>query len=251
VFDETGLGGPRVSAELAGILREMGAVVLAAETVETVVELVITSAVSSIGGTVGAGVTLIDTRGKRSLAASDALVERADTLQYQLDAGPCLTAWRDQVTVRIDDLATETRWPQWCEAAAELGFRAMLSVPLAAGGTSVGAIKVYSTQTDAYDERDEQVLALFAKQAAILLVNSRTLADARQLSTDLELALVRRDVIGQAKGVLIAQGATDEQAAFKMLVSASQRTQTKLHEVARQLIASVTEDRTARPSVEG
>ena len=40
---------------------------------------------------------------QRSMAASDPLVERADALQYQFDSGPCLTAWRDQVTVRVDD----------------------------------------------------------------------------------------------------------------------------------------------------
>jgi hypothetical protein len=49
-------------------------------------------------------VTLVDTHGKRSMAASDPLVERADALQYQFDSGPCLTAWRDQVTVRVDDI---------------------------------------------------------------------------------------------------------------------------------------------------
>ena len=229
----------QVSAELAAVLREMGAVVLASETVETIVELVIRSAVATIPGTTGAGVTLMDARGARSVAASDALVEQADALQYELDTGPCLTSWRDRVTVRIDDLTTETRWPQWCAAASGLGVRAMLSVPLVTEGVSTGAIKVYSTAPDVYDERDEHLLTLFAKQAAILLVNTQTLADARKLSTDLAQALGTRDVIGQAKGALIAQGAPNEDAAFAMLVSASQRSQTKLHDVARQLIESV------------
>lgn len=233
-----------VSVELTAALREMGAVVLAAETLETVVKLVIAAAVATIPGTAGAGVTLVDARGKRSMAASDDLVAQADTLQYQLDAGPCLTAWRDQVNVRIDDLQTETRWPRWCAAAADLGVRSMLSVPLVSGETSIGAIKVYSDRLDSYNERDEGVLALFAQQAAILLVNSQTLADARKLSADLTLALANRDIIGQAKGILIAQGAEDEQAAFTMLSSASQRTHVKLHAVARQLIQSVIDHRT-------
>jgi GAF domain-containing protein len=236
----------QVSAELAAVLREMGAVVLASETVETIVELVIRSAVATIPGTTGAGVTLMDSRGARSLAASDSLVEQADAVQYELDAGPCLTSWRDRVTVRIDDLTTETRWPQWCAAAADLGVRAMLSVPLVTDGVSTGAIKVYSTVPDVYHERGEELLTLFAQQAAILLGNSQTLADARRLSSDLADALGNRDVIGQAKGALIAQGAPDEQAAFAMLVSASQRSQTKLHDVARQLMESVSARRAPR-----
>lgn len=239
------------STDLTAVVREMGAVVLAAETLETIVELVIALAVTTIPGTTGAGVTLVDDRGKRSVAASDELVERADSLQYELGAGPCLTAWRDGVSVRIDDLVGETRWPQWCSAAGELGVRAMLSVPLALGGTSIGAIKVYADRPGAYDERDEAVLRLFAQQAAILLVNSQTLTDARKLSSDLTVALASRDLIGQAKGVLIAQGARDEEAAFAMLVSVSQRTHVKLQEVARQLVRSVVEGRAPAPPSDG
>jgi GAF domain-containing protein len=238
------------SVELAAVLRELGGVVLATETIETIVELVIRSAVATIPETTGASVTLVDVRGARTVAASDVLVEQTDAAQYELGAGPCLTAWRDQVTVRIDDIATETRWPQWCASATQLGVRSMVSVPLITGGASTGAIKVYSTVPGAYDERDEQLLTLFAQQAAILLVNTQTLADARKLSTDLSHALGNRDVIGQAKGALIAQGAANDEAAFAMLVMASQRTQTKLHDVARQLMASVSEHRTAAAPTE-
>lgn len=232
------------SAELDAVMSQMGAVVLAAETVETMVTLVTALAVQTIPGTTGAGVTLVDARGTRTVAASSPLVEQADTMQYRVDSGPCLTAWRDQITVRADDLDSETRWPQWSAQAAGLGIRSILSVPLAAGGTTVGAMKVYSTQPGVYDRRAEELLALFARQAAVLLVNTQTLSDARQLSTDLSQALANRDIIGQAKGVLIAQGATDEQAAFAMLVSASQRTHTKLHDVARQIVQSLADRRT-------
>lgn len=238
-FDQTASGPHELSAELDAVLAQMGAVVLAAETVETTIGLVTALATATIPGTTGAGVTLVDGRGRRTLAASDPLVERADALQYQFDAGPCLTAWRDQVTVRVDDLAGETRWSEWSAEAANLGIRALLSVPLVAAGTSVGAIKVYSMQLEAYDGRAEHLLELFARQAAILLVNTQTLDDARQLSGQLRDALSDRDVIGQAKGVLIARGAADERAAFATLVAASQRSNVKVHQVARELMQSV------------
>lgn len=229
---------PRRLEELTAVLAQMGAVVLSAETIDTTIKLVTTLAAESIPATTGAGVTLVDARGKRSMAASDPLVERADTLQYQFDSGPCLTAWRDQVTVRIDDTDGETRWPLWTAAVAELDLRAMLSVPLIASGTAIGAIKVYSGQPAAYNTRAERLLELFARQAAILLSNTQALADARRLSAQLTEALNNRDVIGQAKGVLMAQGAANDQAAFALLVAASQRSNTKLAEVARRVIAS-------------
>ena len=97
---------PRRLEELTAVLAQMGAVVLSAETIDTTIKLVTTLASESIPATTGAGVTLVDARGKRSMAASNPLVERADALQYQFDSGPCLTAWRDQVTVRVDDTRT-------------------------------------------------------------------------------------------------------------------------------------------------
>jgi GAF domain-containing protein len=225
--------------ELAGMVTQLGGVLLSTETVDSTVALVTRLARETIAGTIGAGVTLVDVRGTRSTAASDALVEQADQLQYDLDAGPCLTAWRDQTPVRVDDVDSETRWPEWTAAVALLGIRSVLSVPLTTPGGSVGAIKVYSRQPDVYDSRSAHLLALFAQQAAVLLTNTLTLADARRTSAHVITALENRDVIGQAKGVLIAQGAGDQDLAFAMLVSASQRSNMKLHEVARQLVAEV------------
>ena len=228
------------------MLAQMGAVVLSAESIDTTIELVATLAAATIPHTTGAGVTLVDARGKRSRAATDALVEAADTLQYQVDSGPCLTAWRDQATVRVDDTTTEGRWPQWTTAAADLGVRAVVSVPLVAAGTSIGAMKVYSVQPAAYDAHAEALLQLFARQAAILLTNTQTLTDARRLSAQLTAALVNRDIIGQAKGILLTQGARDEQDAFGMLVAASQMSNTKLHEVARRVVANTIDRKPGR-----
>ena len=233
--------------ELAAMVRQLGGVVLSTETVDSTVELVTRLAGETIAGTVGAGATLVDARGTRSTGASDALVEQADRLQYDLDAGPCLTAWRDQTPVLMNDVDTETRWPAWTAAVAELGVRSVLSVPLVAAGASVGAIKVYSRQSNVYDSRAVHLLTLFAQQAAVLLTNTLTLADARATSANIVAALDNRDIIGQAKGVLIAQGAGDQDAAFAMLVSASQRSNTKLHDVARQLVADVIRRQASRP----
>jgi hypothetical protein len=55
-------------------------VVLSAETIDSTIELVATLAAETIPATTGAGVTLVDAHGKRSMAASAPLVERADAL---------------------------------------------------------------------------------------------------------------------------------------------------------------------------
>ncbi|HSP39714.1 MAG TPA: GAF and ANTAR domain-containing protein [Frankiaceae bacterium] len=220
-------------------LTRMSGVLLSAETIETALELVTSLAAVTLPDTAGAGVTVIDARGQRTRAASDPVVERADAAQYELGEGPCLTASREQRTTHIDDTESDRRWPRWSAAVAPLGIRSMLSVPLTAAGQPVGAIKVYSRSPGRYEEQAEQRMRLFAQQAAILLVNVQSHADAKRLNEGLAEALDDRDIISQAKGVLIAQGAADDGAAFAMLVTASQRTHVKLHDVARQLVAGV------------
>ena len=235
--------------EGASILAQLGGVLFSVETVQSTVELVTRLAAKTIPGTAGAGVTLVDARGHRTTAASNPLVAEADALQYGFESGPCLSAWAEQVPVRVDDLAAETRWPEWTAAAARLGVQSVLSVPLVSPTTSVGAMKVYSCDRHTYDAHTEEVLSLFAEQAAVLLANMLTLSDARRLTAQLSDALATRDVIGQAKGVLIAQGAENDDAAFALLVSASQRSNVKVHQVARQLITSVLSRRTnTRPA---
>jgi GAF domain-containing protein len=231
---------------LSAVLAQMGAVLLSTQTINTTVELVTSLAAETIPNTEGAGVSLVDSRGKRSVAASNGLVERVDALQYELGAGPCLTSWQDQMLVRIDDVRQEDRWPEWTAAVSELGVRAVLSVPLVAADTCIGAIKVYSLEPAAFDDRAEHLLQLFARQAAILLGNAQTLADAQRTNVQLTHALKSRDVIGQAKGILLAQGAQDDAAAFAMLVWESSRANLKLHTVAEQLVAAVTTRNQAR-----
>ncbi|WP_172836046.1 GAF and ANTAR domain-containing protein [Microlunatus soli] len=217
----------------------MGGVLLSAETVETALNLVARLAAQTVPASVGAGVTIADQRGRRTTAATDAVVEQADALQYRFDAGPCLTAWRDHELVRIDDVVTESRWPQWCGSVRELGVLSVLSAPMLAGQDAIGAIKVYSDEVGAFDARSAALLALFADQAAILLANTQTVTQTRELAEQMTLALENRDVIGQAKGILLAQGAGSADAAFRMLVAVSRRTNRRVAEVAKRLVASV------------
>ena len=74
------------------MLAQMAAVVLSAESIDMTIALVTTLGAEAIPDTTVARGELVDAPGKRSTAASDPLVDRADALQYQFDSGPCLTA---------------------------------------------------------------------------------------------------------------------------------------------------------------
>jgi GAF domain-containing protein len=231
---------PSTQGDLAAALTQMAGLVLSRETVDTALQLVTTLAATVTAGTLGAGATVIDEAGMRSRAASNQAVEQADTLQYGLDEGPCLTAWRTQELVRIDDTSTDERWPRWSAEASRLGVRSVLSAPLLAAGESVGAMKIYSDRPRNYGPPDEHVMRLFAAQAGILLANSQSLRDARRLSRQLTGALASRDAVAQAIGVLLAGGAAGQQEAFSSLAATARQSRRPVEDVARALVATVT-----------
>jgi GAF domain-containing protein len=234
--------------DLASALSQMAGLVLSRETVDTALELVTSLAATTTPGTLGAAVTVVDEHGKRSKAASNAAAEQADALQYEFDEGPCLTAWRTQEVVRIDDTTTDGRWPRWNDAASQLGVRSVLSTPLLMREESIGAMKVYCERPHNYGPHDEHVMRLLAAQAAILLANSQSLQEARRLSRQLTEALASRDAVAQATGVLLARGAASAQDAFATLAAAARRTGSPVLDVARALVAAVAVRNTAPPA---
>ena len=227
--------------ELTGGASRMSGVLLAHETVDTVLRLITMLAVETIAGSTGAGVTLIDARGQpTSAAATDPSVERADALQYELNEGPCLAAIASRTPQRVHDLAAEQRWPRWAAEAQEIGLGATLSAPLIAGDVCLGAMKVYADRAGAFENGAEQLLGLFADPSAILVANEQSQQDARRMSENLRTALGQRDVIALAKGILMHSRDVDEQGAFALLVGASARQSQTLHEVARELVLAAT-----------
>lgn len=234
--------GAAAPIDLAAAQLQMAGLVLSRETVDSALNLVTTLAAAVTANTLGAAVTLVDEHGTRSRAATDRAAEQADALQYELDEGPCLTAWRTRQPVRIDDTTTDTRWPGWSAGASRLGVRSVLSTPLLAADESIGAMKVYSASPGNYGPHEEQVLRIVAAQAAILLANTQSLREARRLSKQLSQALTSRDAVVQATGVLLARGAISQQDAFATLAAAARQSGRPVEEVARSLLAAVADE---------
>ncbi|WP_138757847.1 GAF and ANTAR domain-containing protein [Modestobacter altitudinis] len=225
--------------DLSAALAQMSGLMLSRETVDTALELVTSLAATTTAGTLGAAVTVVDEHGRRSRAASNQAVEQADTLQYELDEGPCLTAWATRELVRIDDTTTDGRWPRWNTAVQALGVRSVLSAPLIVGGEAIGAMKVYCERPMNYGPHDEHIMGLLAEQAAILLSNTQSLQEARRLSRELTGALASRDTIAHAVGVLLGRGAASAHEAFATLADAARQTNRPVEEIARALLTTV------------
>lgn len=230
----------RLGEQLAPAVARASGLLLSGRAVEAVLPLLTATALHVVPTAVGSGITLLGSGGSKATAAgTDPLVERADALQYELDEGPCLDAWRQRRYVVADDLTTDGRWPRWAPLAAQLGLRSVASAGLVAGEASVGAIKLYSTEPAAFDEADRAALILFAAQAAILVDNAGAFERAGHLGEDVQAALRERDTVTRATGFLMGREKVPEDRAFSYLMSRAQTEGTSLHEAATRLLRTV------------
>ncbi|MGW5723745.1 GAF domain-containing protein [Amycolatopsis sp. NPDC003865] len=232
-------GGLPLDGELAAVAARMSGLLLSRETVDSVLELVVSLAGRTIAGAAGAGVTLLDDEGRpATTSASSPLVRDADTLQYRLGEGPCMAALAECSPMRVDDVTTERRWPRWCAAVAGSGLRSVLTTPLVAGDGCHGAIKIYATTAGAFGPAEERVLASFADRAATLVANARAYERASRFSERFKHTLRDRDLITMAKGFLMGRDGLDEDAAFDRLLSLARADDLSPAEAATGLLAS-------------
>jgi hypothetical protein len=190
------------------------------------------AAAASVPGAVHAGFTLRTAdRGLVSRAPSDEAIVRLDEAQADLGEGPCVEAMAPDTgtVIRVDDFVEDRRWPRFAALAEEAGIRSLLSYALVPHDAPPGAMNFYGTAARAFDDPMSRVVAgAFAMQAAVALYGAHRVAN-------LTHALETRDVIGQAKGIVMERFRVDEQQAFDLLVRSSQDTNIKLVDVARWL----------------
>ena len=218
---------PGAAKTLSELARDMQA----REDPDAILQLIVEAAVSEIEGADWAGTMLVTKGRPRTQTYTDDIVMKLDDLQRDANDGPCLTSLREETTVRADDLADEPRWPRFTSGAVEYGVRSMLSAQLFVREENLGALNLFSGKPHAFDHDSEQVTLLLASHAAVALVDARKIQH-------LKIALESRDLIGQAKGILMERFKVDASAAFGILVAISQHTHRKLHVVAEDLAAT-------------
>jgi GAF domain-containing protein len=221
------------------LLRDLSRMVLADRPLEDVLGEITDSASRGIPGAGSTSITLI--RGDRAFTAAHSgdMALAADELQYERGYGPCMDAGRAGVVLRIDDMATETRWPDYAAKVREVGVRSSLSVALPYQGTSIGALNVYSTRVAAFAVPESLAAGLEVAEAiAVAVVNADAHAQLSEQARHMRIAMDSRAVIEQAKGVLMAQRHMDADQAFEVLRDASQRYNRKLREIAAGIVAS-------------
>ncbi|MDQ6798128.1 MAG: GAF and ANTAR domain-containing protein [Actinomycetota bacterium] len=217
-----------------------GGAVLDASDIDELLQKVVLLARHTVGGAHSVSISVPDNGGYRTSnsTADEALL--IDEAQYEGDDGPCLRALRSARQVQVRVGANGMRSPEFEERAIAAGVTVVLSTPLIRGdGEPVGALNIYGHRDREFDEPERRTAGIIGEHAAILVENALALESATRLNDQLRHAVASREIIGEAKGIIMERQTCTRDEAFDVLRRASQRENRKLRDVAEELVLRV------------
>lgn len=163
-----------------------------------------------------------------------------DEAQYRDDDGPCLEALRSTRQLQVAVGTRQDRWPRFEGEATKLGVTTVLSTPLMRSDhEAVGALNIYAREASTFGPGAERTAQLIGEHAAILVERALALLSSTRLNDQLRQAVATREIIGEAKGILMESQHCTRDQAFDILRRASQRENRKLRELAEELVLRV------------
>lgn len=218
-----------LSAQMADVARLLRS---ESKDTESVLHAISKSAVESVPGAEYASVTLVTGKGRvQTPVMIGDLAGKSDELQQELGEGPCIRSALSEETVRIDDMATDTRWPAFAAGANQLGIKSMICFCLYIENENFGALNLHSSTPNSFDDESVSIGSLFAAHAAIAFSAVRE-------RDQIRAALTNRDIIGQAKGMIMERYGLDPDESFRLLARLSQDANVKLAEIALQVVTA-------------
>ena len=170
--------------------------------------------------------------------ATDDSAATLDAIQFHEREGPAVAALSSRTPVYVADLSGlgGGLLPAAADAASVSSALCVgLSVKRSGAWQSLGVISLYGPDCDAFCEADREIAEVFAAFAAAMIDLAQTRRDLRQREAALHRSLSTRDVIGQAKGILMERERLSAGQAFDRLRRASQGLNVKLSDIAGKL----------------
>lgn len=167
----------------------------------------------------------------RTRAATSDTARAIDGMQIASTQSPARQALTQHEPVVSGSLADDGRWPEFGPMADAAGVASVLSVSIHLDrepAQVIGTLNQYATDADAFDRADQDVAVVLAAHAAVAIDSVRVSARADALSVGMRT----RDVVGQAKGILMERGRLTADQAFDSLRIASQRLNRRLADIA-------------------
>ena len=225
-------------ADPAVAFAELSKIMLGAQPLTATLERVAALAADVIPGADEVSVTLMEGDQPRTVAFTGPLASVLDERQYDSGFGPCMDAAVTGNTIAIDDTSTDEMYPDFSRLADRHGVRHTLSVGMPIPQRTIGALNIYDTGPDRFDEDARRLAATFAGYAAVSLANAALYTSTAELAAQMQQAMESRAAIEQAKGILMRDNRCSLDEAFAMLVRASNIANRKLRDIAQAVVES-------------
>ena len=229
--------GATPTTKLASAFADIAAYLYTADSFDDVLLRIAQTAVSTVAGCQMASITVSEQGVYRTAATTDLAASAVDQAQYDADEGPCLDAVDTQIVYAQS--FPDTRWPTLASRPADFGAQSAASYSLAGASLATagigGSLNTYGIEPDAYSDEAQQIGLILAAHASTAAGAVRERGALQDLTQNLNQALLSRDVIGQAKGILMERLKMTPEDAFDALRLASNRLNKKLHDVALSL----------------
>ena len=223
----------------------------AADSFDDVLLRIVQTAVSTVAGCQMASVTLGEGGSYQTAATTGSAASAVDQAQYDAHEGPSLDAV-DAPIVYAQSFP-DIRWPTLASRPSDMGAQSAAAYRLAAASLATtgtgGSLNTYGIETDAFSDEAQQIGLILAAHASVAAGAVRERDALQDLTQNLHRALLSRDVIGQAKGILMERLQLSPEDAFDILRRASNRLNEKLHTVALRVAEPVESPTKPPPSV--
>jgi hypothetical protein len=223
-----------LTASFASLAQEL----ITASALSTALRRLLTLAVGAVDACDCASISLLVSTEAGPNVASDETAAALDAIQFREGEGPTAEALGTRRPVYVTDLSRQSSGLLAAAADAATATSAFclgLWIKRSGEWHCLGVMSLYAPDLDAFSEADREVAGIFATFAAAMVGLAHTRHDLQQREAALHRSLSTRDIIGQAKGILMERERLSAGQAFDRLRRASQQLNMKLADIARQL----------------
>ncbi|GAB1641302.1 ANTAR domain-containing protein [Krasilnikovia sp. MM14-A1259] len=227
--------GPMLVASFAQLARQL----CGSDDLSEMLPQVLKFTVDAVAGCDWASITLYRHEQVVDQVTTSPVAAELDDIQFATGIGPGPEAMNTMNAAYAPELAESSRWPVLAATAAQLGAASALSQGLfvhqRAQWSALGAFTLYGATADAFSDEDQEFTSILAAYVSVTVAMAHRRDEVDRREAALHRGLSTRDVIGQAKGILMERQRLPAGAAFDLLRRVSQRLNRKLADVAQQL----------------
>jgi len=239
--DAAGADDQNQPVEPTAAFGELSKLVLGEQSLTAVLKRVAELAKVVIPDVRDASVTLMkDHETAETVIFTGSLAVQLDERQYEAGFGPCMDAAMAGTTIHVANAAPDTPYPEFSRISLRAGVSHSLSVGLPVPQRIVGALNLYATGDQAFDEQAVELAQTFAEYAAVALANAALYSSTASLADQMQTAMQSRATIEQAKGVIMGRNHCSADEAFTILTTMSQRRNVKVRILAQDIVDGVT-----------